>query len=148
MLWAFALGNIFPDIDLFYFYFWDHRRHMHHHYWTHLPMFWLAILLAVAGLSWIPKIRRVAPVAYYFLAGVLVHMVLDTPFGGIDWVYPLAGDKVHLFYVVTIPNQYGWWLWNFIFHWTFLTEIIVWIAAGFVFWRADREKQHNCASTP
>jgi len=35
----------------------------------------------------------------------------------------------------TMPDQYGWWIWNIIFHWTFAFEIMIWIIALIV---ADR----------
>lgn len=118
---AALVGSVFPDIDLLYFYLVDHARTLHHHYLTHLPAFWLCVC-ALGGWS---RAGRV------FLLGVLVHLVLDTIAGGVLWLWPFSHSNVVF---VDVPARYDWWVWNFIFHWTFLFELALWLAAAHL-WR-------------
>lgn len=122
-------GSIFPDIDLLWFYLVDHRRHMHHSYWTHIPFYWLALWMAseLMALGWPARV---------FLANVMLHLVLDTIAGGIAWLYPLT---THRYVWVSVPPGHGFWLWNFVLHWTFLLELPILAAAATVFWLSVRE---------
>ena len=48
-----ALGlsaSLLPDLDMFYFYLIDHGQHLHHGYWTHLPIFWLVVCIGLFAL--------------------------------------------------------------------------------------------------
>ncbi|HCU25257.1 MAG TPA: hypothetical protein DF383_09580, partial [Deltaproteobacteria bacterium] len=72
------LGSVFPDLDLIYFYTLDHRQHLHHSYWVHIPVYWLAVF----GLGWLgcSLFRRPTLVLYFavFCANVFLHLFLDT----------------------------------------------------------------------
>jgi len=122
--WAAALGgSVFPDLDVLYFYLVDNARTLHHHYFTHLPAFWLCVsLLGV----WSSTTR-------IFLVAVVSHLVLDTIAGGVLWLWPLSYSNVVF---VDVPATHSWWVWNFIFHWTFLLELALWVAAAYV-WQAN-----------
>lgn len=132
----FVIGNVFPDVDMLYFYFIDHGRHSHHHYWTHLPIFWLAALIGLLIAALLFRSSRIALVSSAFVAGVFLHLVLDTPFAGISWLYPFSD---HSFYLLTVPATRSWWVWSFVFHWSFLFEIAICIAAIILYLR--RRKQ-------
>ncbi|MDL2321037.1 hypothetical protein LJC47_01635 [Desulfosarcina sp. OttesenSCG-928-B08] len=60
-----------------------------------------------------------------FFLGILLHLIMDTPVGGIAWAYPFS---THLYQWVVVPSRYGWWVWNFLLHWTFVFEILICIA--------------------
>lgn len=126
----FVVGSIFPDADMLYFHLIDRGRHLHHDYWTHLPVFWLAALGAALIMALILRSRALALAAASFVGGVFLHLLLDTPFAGIRWLYPLSD---HSFFLVTVPATRSWWVWSFVFHWTFLFEIVICIAALVVF---------------
>jgi inner membrane protein len=123
---SFVAGNLFPDVDMLYFYTIDHHRHHHHYFWTHLPVVWFALLVATWTIALFFPPKTWAVVITAFIGGVFLHLVLDTPVGDIAWLYPYSH---RLFHIITVPNEYGWWLWNFVLHWTFLFEILVWVAA-------------------
>ena len=129
---AFLVGSVFPDVDMLYFYFIDHGRHHHHHYWTHLPIFWLAALAISTLAGLLIRSSRFALAAASFVGGVFLHLILDTPFAGICWLYPLTDQK---FYLITVPATRSWWVWSFIFHWSFLFEIAICIAAAALYVR-------------
>ena len=37
------IGSLLPDVDMLYFYLIDNRQHLHHGYWTHIPLSWLML---------------------------------------------------------------------------------------------------------
>ena len=137
---ALLIGSVFPDVDMLYFYLIDHGRHHHHHYWTHLPIFWLAALAVTALVGLHARSKRIALVAASFIGGVFLHLILDTPFAGICWLYPLTDQK---FYLVTVPATRSWWVWSFVFHWSFLFEIAICNAAAVLYFRRRFRSRNN-----
>ena len=118
------LGAVFPDFDMFYFYLIDNRQHHHHTYWPHYPMLWL-VLLAIASLWFrFSKERINALLLLIFSIGGFVHMLLDAIVGDVWWFAPLVDKSFVLFAVPAIYET--WWL-NFIFHWSFVLEIAIFI---------------------
>jgi inner membrane protein len=80
-------ASVVPDLDLFYFYFVDERRHVHHSYLPHLPLAWVAALAVAAVVLGPLRARRTAWLALAILGvNVLLHLVLDTVVGGIRWL--------------------------------------------------------------
>ncbi|WP_265596386.1 hypothetical protein [Verrucomicrobium sp. BvORR106] len=88
------------------------------------------LLGATLLLALLLRSRALALAASSFVGGVFLHLLLDTPFAGIRWLYPLSD---HSYYLVTVPATRSWWVWSFVFHWTFLFEIAICIAALVVF---------------
>ncbi len=127
-LWWFAacLGSIFPDLDMIYFYTLGQRQTLHHHYWTHLPWVWLCIALLSFG----------HPISRIFTINVFIHLLLDTIAGGILWLAPFADTS---FVFVDVPALHSWWVWNFIFHWSFALEIGIISLACYLWIQARRE---------
>ena len=129
---GFLIGSVFPDVDMLYFYLIDQGRHHHHHYWTHLPIFWLAALAVSTLAGLLIRSRRFALVAASFIGGIFLHLILDTPFAGICWLYPLTDQN---FYLITVPATRSWWVWSFVFHWSFLFEIAICVAAAVLYFQ-------------
>ena len=122
---AAVLGTVFPDFDLIWFYGVDDRAFHHHLYWVHIPAFWLvlgAALLTVLRLV----AQRALPLAAAFLAGIALHLVLDTCAGGIAWAWPVS---THLVTLITVAATQSHWLLSFILHWSFLPELAIWAGA-------------------
>ncbi len=119
-----ALGAVAPDFDMFYFYLVDNRQHNHHTYWPHYPGLWL-VLLSLASLWFKFAHQKIRPVlALIFSIGGFVHILLDTIVGDIWWFAPFIDKPFALF---TVPALYTpWWL-NFILHWSFTLEILVFV---------------------
>jgi inner membrane protein len=132
ILYAGLVGSLLPDSDMVYFYVIDHRQHLHHSYWTHMPVFWIVIgLLALLCIALFHK-KRFLPYVAVGEAGIFLHLFLDTIVGKVRWLYPLSSRDFFLF---TVPAVHGWYVWNFFLHWTFLFEILAWIAASYVYVR-------------
>lgn len=115
------LGSVFPDVDLLWRWFINSPVH-HHRYWTHLPIFWLAVLMAGLVLCKIGKQPSIASALGLFVLNVFGHLLLDTNVGDIWWLYPVVDQSFHLF---EVPHHYSpWWL-NFVLHWTFAVELLI-----------------------
>ncbi|NKB28372.1 MAG: metal-dependent hydrolase [Rhodobacteraceae bacterium] len=122
---ALIFASILPDFDLIWFYFVDDRAFHHHHYWVHIPGFWLIVAAVV-----LPILRTLRPdwlpAAYAFFAGILLHLVLDTIAGSVAWAWPFDPQ---LYQFVTVPAAYPHWILSFLLHWTFAIELAIWFAA-------------------
>lgn len=119
---AIMAGSVFPDIDLIYFYLFDHQRTHHHLYWTHVPAFWLAACAGIL-LAWVAKRELRPPVAlWFFLLGVVSHLLLDSIVGDIYWLIPFNYRPFSLF---TVHSRYSPWFLNFILHWVFGIELLL-----------------------
>lgn len=125
-LWSGLLGSIFPDFDLLYFYLIDGRQTLHHEYWTHLPSAWAIIACVGFVLLFLIKKKHWFSIWFLFIVNIFVHLILDTIAGGVLWLYPFSSRSFQLFF---IPSLHGFWVWNFVLHWTFLFEIILIVSA-------------------
>lgn len=127
---AALFGAIFPDLDLFVFYFIDDRAIHHHRYWVHAPAF-----AAVVGAALILSVRRFAPrwtvPAVAFAAAWLLHIFLDSVGGGIMWLWPYSNTLTSF---ITVPGREGVpWVLAFLTHWSVVFEVMIWITAA-AFW--------------
>ena len=73
-----------------------------------------------------------------FHANVFLHLVLDTVAGQMFWLYPF--DKTS-FVLVDVPARHGWWVWNFVLHWTFGLELMICLWALAVLGRSRRQRR-------
>ncbi len=64
--------------------------------------------------------------ALAFLAGITVHLFLDTVAGDIKRLWPFSG---HFFHLIDIPARHVHWVLNFILHPVFLLKILIWAPA-------------------
>lgn len=120
-------ASVLPDLDLFYFYFVDERRHVHHSYLPHLPLAWAAALGAAALVLGLLRTRRTAWLAMAVIGvNVLLHLVLDSVAGGIRWFWPFSDVELAL---ATVRPRYDPWVLNFVLHWTFALELALVAAA-------------------
>lgn len=143
---AALVGSVAPDLDLLYFYLPSSlggggRQISHHHYWSHTPAWWMFIiatslclwaLLPAAGMR---RVRAAALPVGILLFNVMLHHVLDTPMGGIRWMWPASGKLWVLF---DVPARHAPWVLNFVLHPTFLIELSIVAAAGCVWLRSYR----------
>ncbi len=138
------VAAVLPDIDLLYFYLVDGRQTLHHDYWTHIPAFWLLSTGAAVTLFRIARAPVPWPAVAGLLAGVFLHLALDTVTGGIAWLYPYHTGSIVL---VDVPARFGWWVWNFVLHWSFVLElaVVIWAAIELGVVRRMRELRQRPA---
>lgn len=119
---ASLLGAIAPDLDLFYFYTLDARRHHHHSYWTHYPSLWLALTLAAWGVSRFKRWNAGATWMLIFSMSGFLHLLLDCIAGDIPLLAPWS---MRFYALAEVPaRMHPWWL-NFLLHWSFLLELLI-----------------------
>ncbi|GMV91810.1 MAG: hypothetical protein AMXMBFR82_15880 [Candidatus Hydrogenedentota bacterium] len=121
-----VFAAILPDLDMIYFYTIDARQHLHHSYWTHIPLFWVGVCLVVVAVLYAIRQAKYAPLVVLAAANLLVHCFLDTVVAGILWHKPFL-HKYTVF--VEVPNVYPYTFMNFVLHWTFIFEVLIWIVA-------------------
>lgn len=129
------LGSMLPDFDMVYFHLIDHRQHLHHGYWTHIPFFWVCVFLLWGALALIGKRVSLGLYGIVVSANVFVHLLLDTIVGKVRWLYPFSGRDIVFFHV---PSVHDWYVWNFVLHWTFLFEVALVIGASYLLIRSRR----------
>ncbi len=128
-LWIGLIASVLPDLDLAYFYLIDHRQHPHHTYITHIPIYWFAGTLLLWSWGDLLCNKRLMWGAVIICANVMLHLALDSVASRIFWLHPISEAGMGLFHV---PSQYGWWVWNYVLHWTFGLEIMIVVAAGYL----------------
>lgn len=130
-----VFAAILPDLDIIYFYTIDARQHLHHSYWTHIPLFWVGVCLGVVAVLYVSRRTKYVPLVILAAANLLVHCFLDTVVAGILWQQPF----VHRYTVfVEVPNVYPYTFLNFVLHWTFAFEVLIWIVALGMFLSGSR----------
>jgi len=137
-LWFGLIGSVLPDTDMLYFYFIDGQQNHHHTYWIHIPFYWLVIFAFTVLLLYVVRKRIYLPAAYLFFAGIFLHLFLDTIGGDMLWLYPFSTEMAALF---RVPAVYDNWIYNFLFHWTFLIEIAILVWSGIMLVR-NKKKIH------
>ena len=130
------VGAIAPDFDLFYFYLVDHRQTLHHKYFTHWPLFWLALSAACA--LWLRLSSRpiAAHLGLVFCLGGVLHLLLDSVVGEVQWLAPFSDRFYSLFHVRAVFKP--WWL-NFALHWSFALEIAICLWALWLYRQRRRD---------
>ena len=118
-------GAIAPDFDILYDFLFDNSQGNHHEYFTHIPAFWLSLLLI--SLLWLLLDKNSSPgpsSAVVFTLGGFIHMILDTCTGPIFWLAPFSYTS----YSWHSPNEYPWDVAYFV-SWAFILELfIIWWA--------------------
>jgi inner membrane protein len=127
-----VIGAILPDFDFIYNLFFDSNRTPHHHYITHLPIFWVTLMLLSTIVGMLLKIPKFTITAVTGGASALLHLACDTITGDIYWLYPLSDRGFNIF---AVSDVHLWWVQNYLSHWTFLIEIGITFIAMVVFLR-------------
>ena len=124
------IASVFPDFDMIYFYLIDNRQHLHHSYWTHLPLYWVAITALGLLVAVVIKNRSFMLSFQIVSLGIFGHLLMDSMAGRIRWFAPFSKYGVAL---VDIPSKYGWWVLNYLLHWSFVIELLLAGIAVYVF---------------
>ena len=127
------VGAIFPDIDLFYFFFIDHQQVHHHKYFLHWPIVWISLFLCSAIVWKLTAYQsQKLLLSMLFFAAAILHVILDSLVGDIWWFAPFIDQAYALFKVEA--HYQPWWL-NFLLHWSFWVEVVICMIAGMVYFK-------------
>ena len=130
LIFGMLLGSVLPDVDTIWFYLVSNRSEVHHNYWTHTPFFWTVVFVLIYAFSRVLKLRKTSLFALWSWLSITLHLVLDSIPGQIRWAWPFSNHAVQF---VEILPTHDWWVLSFIFHWTFLLEIVVFVVAIFIY---------------
>lgn len=84
-----AIGSIFPDIDLFYYYLFS-ATFSHHEVLTH-GFFIYFVICVVAFLSgYFLKKEFIKKASFLFLLGIFSHLIADSISAGVIWLAPFS----------------------------------------------------------
>lgn len=136
-----AFMSVAPDLDMLWYYFADHGQRLHHHFWTHIPAFWVLVGLCGGGVALVARSPAIGAYTLAATLGALLHIVLDTINGGILWLAPWSSQD---FRWLEVPSRYDFWVANFLFHWSFVFELAILVAA-FETWRRTRTLSQRAA---
>jgi inner membrane protein len=128
--------SIWPDLDLIYFYLIDEKKHLHHMYFPHLPLFLLISFAIIIVIKKLNILKKGENLCYLFLINWFVHLVLDTITGGISWLYPFS-KKLYVF--IKIPPTYSSWITSFVLHWSFIIEIMITVYSCILLFRQEKK---------
>jgi hypothetical protein len=136
-MWRGIFGALAPDMDLLYYHLIDHRRTLHHKYFSHYPIFWLTLIIIAIGLfTWKAKRQTVGCYSLIFAISGFAHLILDTMVGNIWWLAPFI-DRPFSF--VILPHRFHpWWL-NMMLHWSFSIELIIVVWAVYLLLRSTNK---------
>lgn len=123
---AALVGGVLPDFDLIYFYTIGAKQVVHHQYWSHIPIYWVVIYLCFSLVTLLFKKLKVFKILSVVFLAIVLHLALDTITGQIHWLHPFSKTT---FTLVNVPTVHGWWVANFILHWTFAVECLLLILA-------------------
>lgn len=139
-LWIGLIASILPDLDMLWFYLVDDRQTLHHKYWTHIPAYWLGILIVFTIVLYLYKKKDYIFISVILFTNITLHLTLDAVTGKIDWLYPISN---HSYVLIEVSPLYSWWVWNFVINWTFLLEIAIIIWSIAVYIRGRRQLLSN-----
>jgi len=122
------LGAVAPDFDLIYMAVVEDYQYDHHKYFTHLPVFWLGLLLiSVVWLSLSNNLDKNPSLAFIFCFNGFIHMILDTFTGPVFWLAPHHNNTAYSFLLNDVT--YGSMDLNYFANWSFVVELfIIWWA--------------------
>lgn len=140
-----VVAALLPDLDMLYFLTIDQRQHLHHSYWTHIPLFWVTVCCGAVAACFFLRRRQMIPLVVLAGVNLLLHCFLDTIVAGILWHKPFS----HRYTVFAeVPNAYPYTALNFILHWTFALEILIWLAAVTMFAWEKRTHKRRAIQIP
>lgn len=135
ILVAAMFGAVFPDFDMLYFHLVDMGRTHHHEYISHWPLFWAGLCGPLIGIFHARGRSDLRNLTTAFFLGTILHLGLDSIASHVFWLKPFAEGRVGL---LVVPASFSNWIWSFVFHWSFLFEVIIWIAAIWIY-LSDKE---------
>ena len=122
------VGSVCPDLDMFWFHLVDQGHTHHHNYLTHRPATWGALIVLACAFpkGWLRTVLNGIGI------GGVLHVMLDSVSGRIDWAWPIGRFPVTL---IEVAPRFDWWVWSFLTSTTFAIECLIICVAGAVFWR-------------
>lgn len=124
-----ALGGIFPDIDLFYYYLFDASLN-HRQFLTHSALPYLSIM--VLGVAFVKmrsqRVKYIGIILVAFAVGACSHLLADSLTGRLVWLFPLSTTLYGLSSIAWYVNS-AWFSYGLTINYT--AELLVFILTGY-----------------
>lgn len=117
---------VLPDFDLAYSILFKDSFGSHRYYFTNYPAFYLAILLVAVLIYFLVRKKWLKFGIIIVFANIFLHLLLDTAFVGIKWLWPFWDGLIGV-YNVGLTN--GIMVENYFQHWCWYLEIVLWVLA-------------------
>lgn len=130
--WWLGLGiisAILPDLDYIYWLLSNDQADTHRGYITTYPIIYLGLFLISLLIYLFYKRQWLKNAIILIFINIFVHFLLDTPFYGVKWFYPLCNQEVGIYNVGSYTNGSGIQVQNYFTHWYWYLEITLWVVA-------------------
>ena len=135
--------SVLPDLGLIYYYLIDNSV-SHRHFFPHLPIVMASVFLITLPLYRMKLFEKMRIYYVLFFANWLTHLILDTFTERIFWFYPLSN---HGFQLIEIPAVFNHWIISFVFHWSFVAELVIVTFTLILFLRSRKRKREMKSCT-
>jgi len=120
------IASILPDFDIAWIIIHDTTISSHRNYYTYYPIFWLLLFLISVLVYFFVKKKWLIKGIYLVFGNIFLHFLLDTPFVGIKWFWPVYNKFIGIY---NTGFTGGFLVENFFTHWFWYLEICLWLAA-------------------
>ena len=127
--WWFLTGlvaSVLPDFDFAYYLLFNQTGSSHRNYLSHYSMVYLTIAILFIIIYLFYKKRWLKAGIIIVFANIFVHLVLDTVFVGVKWLWPFYD---HLIGIYNVNFTGGILVENYFVSWYWYLEIVLWILA-------------------
>lgn len=95
------------DLDMLFVWFFD-GRNSHREFLTHTPILYVFITVIILGFGAVLKNKKVFAIGKVFFVATITHIILDSLFGGIMWLFPFSDEFYGLMLFDSLANSlYG-----------------------------------------
>jgi len=120
------IASVIPDFDHIFNILFQNNIFNHRLLLTHIPFTYVIILIISLIVYKIKKWTWLKWGMIIILPNIFLHLILDTLFVGIEWLWPFYPKLIGIYNVnitegIIVPNYYHHWYWYL--------EIIFWIIA-------------------
>lgn len=123
------IAAIFPDFDYAYWILSNDQSESHRGYITTYPIIYLGIFLIFLLIYLIKKNIWLKNFIIIVFANIFLHFLLDTPFFGVKWFYPLCNQYLGFYDIGGYANGGGIQVQNYFTNWYWYLEIALWLVA-------------------
>ncbi|MBU1130604.1 metal-dependent hydrolase [Patescibacteria group bacterium] len=123
------LAAVIPDLDYIYWILSDSQELTHRGLITGMPFFYLTLFIISVIIYCFYKKKWLKAVISIIFINISIHLLIDTVFYGIQWLYPFSEIYIGIYNVGGYGSGVGIQVKNYFTHWCWYAEIVLWIIA-------------------
>lgn len=120
------LGSVLPDFDIIYPILFKNSIGSHRLFFTYIPLFWVVLIIICLSLYFLYKKPWIKYSVLIIFANVFLHLLLDTAFVGVRWLWPFYDGLIGVY---NVGLTGGFIVPNYFEHWYWYLEIALWLLA-------------------